>query len=244
MQRWLLIAAAFASVAAARPGLEVRRAYEALEQAIVARDADAALVRLSAGSLEQWARLRQLALQGSLAEVEALPPGPRLAVLGVRHVAPVWLLRDGTPRDLAAHAIRAGLADQRAVDRFDLADVAVLDRRRALAQIYAAGFPSGLRIGFVRAQQPGHDPPGHDGWQLDLEATLAGVGRIVSQVARTTGLPESQVILNLLGAMTDEPVTDAVWRPLVPESGPGETDATDAADGFEETAAQADPGSG
>ena len=226
MRRWLPLAAALASVAAARPGLEIRRAYEALERAIVARDVDAALTRVSSASLEEWARLRQLALRGSPEDVEALPPGPRLAVLGVRHVAPVWLLRDGAPRDLAAHAVRAGLADQRAVDRLDLADVAVLDRQRALGQLYAAGFPSGLRVGFVRE----HDHESareRESWRLDLAATLAGVGRIVSQVARTTGLPESRVILNLLEAITNEPVTDAVWSPLAPELGPGPLDGFD-----------------
>lgn len=207
MHRAFLIAAALASIAAARPGLEIRRAYEALEQAIVLRDANVALTRVSAASLDEWARLRQLALRGSRDEVEALAPGPRLAVLGIRHVAPIWLLRDGTPRDLASHAVRAGLADRRAVDRIDLADVAVLDRRRALGQIYAAGFPSGLRIGFVREQEH---------WRLDLESTLAGVGRIVSQVARSTGLSESRVILNLLEAVTGEAATNSVWRPLVP----------------------------
>lgn len=228
MRSWLLIAAALASVAAARPNLEVRRAYDALEQAVVARDADAALQRVSGASLEQWAQLRQLALQGAPDEVEALPPGPRLAVLGVRHVAPVWLLREGTPRELAAHAVRAGIADQRAIDRLDLADVAVLGPARALAQIYAAGFPSGLRIGFVRE---------HESWRLDLDATLVGVGRIVSQVSRTTGLPESRVIANLLEALTGEPVTDAVWRPLAPESGPlAPPAAADDAKAFDETA--------
>jgi hypothetical protein len=208
MHRGFLIAAALASIAAARPGLEIRRAYEALEQAIVVRNADAALTRVSAASLDEWARLRQLALRGSRDEVEALAPGPRLAVLGIRHVAPIWLLRDGTPRDLASHAVRAGLADRRAVDRLDLADVAVLDRHRALGQLYAAGFPSGLRVGFVREQER---------WRLDLEATLVGVGRIVSQAARSTGLPESRVILNLLEAVTGEAATDSVWRPFAPE---------------------------
>lgn len=208
MHRGFVIAAALASIAAARPGLEIRRAYEALEQAIVVRNADAALTRVSAASLDEWARLRQLALRGSRDEVEALAPGRRLAVLGIRHVAPIWLLRDGTPHDLASHAVRAGLADRRAVDRLDLADVAVLDHRRALGQLYAAGFPSGLRVGFVREQ---------DHWRLDLETTLVGVGEIVSQAARSTGLPESRVILNLLEAMTGEATTDSVWRPLAPE---------------------------
>lgn len=209
MRRWFLIAAALLSISAGRPGLEIRGVYEALEQAVVMRDADAALTRVSTASLEEWAQLRSLVLQGSRADVQALAPGPRLVVLGVRHVAPVWLLRDGTPRELAAHAVRAGLADPRAVVRLDLTDVAVLDRTRALAQIYASGFPSGLRVGFVREQ---------DRWRFDLPATLAGVGRIVSQVARTTGLPEGQVILNLLTALTGEPVTDAVWHPLAPRA--------------------------
>ncbi len=239
MHRWILIVLALASLAAARPGLEIRRAYEALEQAIVARDVDGALARVSSGSLAEWSRLRHLALQGSREDVEALPPGPRFAVLGVRHAAPVWLLRDGTPRDLAAHAVRAGLADQRAVDRLDLADVAVLDRRRALGQLYAAGFPSGLRVGFVRERERGHEHAREgETWRLDLERTLVGVGRIVSQVARTTGLPESRVIRNLLEALMDEPVTDAVWQPLAPEFRPH---AADDGDAFEEAAIGADP---
>lgn len=218
MRRWFLIAAALLSISAGRPGLEIRGVYEALEQAVVMRDADAALTRVSTASLEEWAQLRSLVLQGSRADVQALAPGPRLVVLGVRHVAPVWLLRDGTPRELAAHAVRAGLADPRAVVRLDLTDVAVLDRTRALAQIYASGFPSGLRVGFVRER---------DRWRFDLPATLAGVGRVVSQVARTTGLSEGQVILNLLTALTGEPVTDAVWHPLAPALPPRASDPPD-----------------
>jgi hypothetical protein len=195
-------------LAAARPAAGVREAYAAFTGALAARDADGALDHLSAASLAEWARLRGLALHGSLAEVEALAPGPRLAVLALRNQAPVWLLRDGPPRELAAEAVRAGLADRRALERVELRDVAVLDPARALGQLYAAGLPSGFRAGFVREAER---------WKVDLAATLEGVGRVVSQVARSTGASESVVIVNLLAAATGQPVTGAVWRPLLPE---------------------------
>src|SRR5690606_30730651 len=102
--------------------------------------------------------------------------------------------------------VRAGLADRRAVAQVSLADVAVLAPTRALGQLYAAGLPSGLRAGFV--QEAG-------AWKLDLPATLEGVGRVVSQVARTTGASESAVIVNLLAAATGEPVGGRVWQPLL-----------------------------
>jgi hypothetical protein len=194
------------ALAATRPADEVRRSYAALERALVARDAGAALALVSEASIREWARLRAIALRGSLGEVEALPPGPRLAVLGLRHQAPVWLLRDGPPRELAAHAVRAGLADRRAVEQVELADVAILDPARALGQLYAAGLPSGFRAGFVREA---------DDWKLDLPVTLDGVGRVVTQVSRATGASESAVIVNLLSAATGEPVGGSVWKPLL-----------------------------
>jgi hypothetical protein len=194
------------AVAAARPADEVRRSYASLARALVARDADATLALVSDASIAEWARLRELALRGSLGEVEALAPGPRLAVLALRHQAPVWLLRDGPPRELVANAVRSGLADRRAVEQLELADVAVLAPTRALGQLYATGLPSGLRAGFVRET---------GAWKLDLPVTLAGVGRIVSQVSATTGASESAVIVNLLSAATGEPVGGSVWKPLL-----------------------------
>lgn len=193
-------------LAAARPAALVRRAYAVLTAALAARDADRALDRLSDASIAEWARLRTLALRGSLAEVEALAPGPRLVVLALRHRAPVWLLRDGPPRELAAEAVRAGLASRRDLARVELHDVAVLDPARALGQLYATGLPSGFRVGFVRESER---------WKLDLPTTLDGVGRVISQVARTTGASESAVIVNLLAAASGAPVGGEVWRPLL-----------------------------
>ena len=194
--------------AAARPADEVRGAYAALVRALVARDAERALDRFTTASLDAWARLRALALRGSREEVEALPPGPRLAVLALRHASPVWLLRDGPPHELAGHAVRAGLLDERAAAQVELADVAILDAGRALGQLYALGLPSGFRAGFRREAGV---------WKLDLAATLEGVGRVVSQGARSSGASENAVIVNLIAAASGERVGPHVWEPLLAE---------------------------
>ena len=204
----LLALALLAPPAAARPADEVRGTYAALVRALVERDAERALARFTAASLEEWARLRALALRGARDEVEALAPGPRLAVLALRHAAPVWLLRDGPPHELAGHAVRAGLLDERAAAQVELADVAILDGGRALGQLYALGLPSGFRAGFRREAGV---------WKLDLAATLEGVGRVVSLVARSSGTSENAVIVNLITAASGERVGPHVWEPLLAE---------------------------
>jgi hypothetical protein len=184
----------------------VHRSFEAMKRALAERDEAAALALLSSGSLSEWARDRDLALHGARAEVEALPPGRRLAVLALRHAQPVFLLRDGSPPELAAAAVRAGLVDRSALDAIDLGDVARLAGNRASGLVLAAGLPSGFRAGFVRER---------GAWCLDLPSSLAAADRVVSQTARATGLDENVVILNLIGAASGETVGDVIWKPLL-----------------------------
>jgi hypothetical protein len=159
-----------------------------------------------AASLAEWAQERNLALHGSRAEVEALSPGRRLAVLALRHAQPVFLLREGSPTELTSAAVRAGLLDRAALDAIELGDVARLAADRASGLVLAAGLPSGFRAGFVRER---------GSWCLDLPSSLAAAGRVVSQTARATGLEETAVILNLIAAASGEPVSEAIWQPLL-----------------------------
>jgi len=163
---------------------------------------------LSAASFAEWERERRLALHGSLDEVQALPPGPRLAVLALRQAQPVFLLRDGTPPELVAAAVRSGLADRDALEAIELGDVAQLAEARASGLVLAAGLPSGFRVGFVRER---------GGWRVDLPASLDSVGRVVSQTARATGASEDAVIVSLIATASGRPVGKDVWSPLLRE---------------------------
>jgi hypothetical protein len=211
--------AAAALGAQAPPPVLVRRCYDELERALARRDGEAALARLSAASPGEWQRLRHLALRGSIPEVEALPPGRRLAVLALRHSAPPFLRRDGSPRELVLRAVESGLLDGSAADLAEVGDVAVREER-ASALLLVSGLPSGVRAGFVREA---------DAWKLDLAASLDAAGRLVAQTSEATGTSEDGVIVNLIAAASGRRVGAEVWQPLEgrdggapPPSHPGE----------------------
>jgi hypothetical protein len=206
-----LALAALLLTAAAAPSAAVlaRRSFDAFKRALAERDGEAAVALLSTPSLAEWERERHVALHGSPDEVHALAPGPRLAVLALRHAQPVFLLRDGTPPELAAAAVRSGLADREALELIEISDIAARGDQ-ASGQLTASGLPSGVRAGFVRER---------GAWKLDLPASLDAAGRMVAQTARATGSSEDAVIVNLIGAASGERVGDEIWQPLLRDRG-------------------------
>jgi hypothetical protein len=183
---------------------QVQTAFRGFLRALADRDADAGVALLSAASLVEWQRDRQLALTAPRAEVEALPPGRRLVVLALRHHAPDFLARDGSPRELASHAIRAGMVDREGAARVELADV-VLREERAAGDILAGGFPSTFRAVFV------HEA---GAWKLDLPATLEAAGRVITRAAAASDASEDSVIAGLLTLSSGRRPTTKIWQPL------------------------------
>jgi hypothetical protein len=198
------LAAAATAFAATPAHRQVVRCYAAFERALVERDGDGAVRLVSAGSLREWERLLGLALGGSIDEVEALPPGPRLAVLALRHEKPPFLRAAGTPGERLAEAVRSGLLDRDAAGLAEMGDVA-LQGERASGLLSVGGLPSGFRAGFVLEE---------GAWRVDLASSLDGVGRVVSGIARANGVGESAVIVNLLAAASGRRVGVEVWQPL------------------------------
>ncbi len=126
--------------------------------ALAARDADASSGAVSGASFTEWQRDRALALRGTRDDVAAQSPGRRLVVFALRHHAPKFLSREGSPRELLGYAMGSGLTDPATLAMIELGDVAV-QGDRASGQLFASGLPSGFRAGFVR----------EDGaWKLDL----------------------------------------------------------------------------
>jgi hypothetical protein len=208
----LLVGATLASVADAKPSDRalVRAAFGAFVGAVGERDAERGIDALSEASLLEWQRDRLLALEGEKEVVSALPPGRRLVVLALRHAAPRFLATDGSPEELARHALRAGMADREGLARIEIGDVDV-QGVRASATLYAAGLPSGFRAGFVRER---------GAWRLDLPATLDAAGRVIAHAAKASDSSEDAVIAGLLYAASGRRPTSQIWQPLAPSASP------------------------
>ena len=201
-----LVLALLETPAQARPSdaAQVRQSFARLAAALAARDADAGLHVLSIASLLEWQRDRELALHGARAEVAAQSPGRRLVVMALRHHAPKFLSRDGSPRELAGYALGAGMASRDLLAMIELGDVAVKGER-AGGQLFASGLPSGFRADFVR----------EDGaWKLDLGATIDAAGRVVTRAAKAADASEDSVIAGLLMVSSGERPTTRIWEPL------------------------------
>jgi len=182
----------------------VQATFRDFVAALADRDADAGVASLSKASLVEWQRDRALALDGAKSEIAAQPAGRRLAVYALRHHAPKFLAKEGPPDELARHAIRAGMADREGLSRIELGDV-VVKGERASGQLFAAGWPSGFRAGFVREEGR---------WRVDLPATLDSAGRVVAQAAQASESSEDSVITGLLTLSSGQRPTSRIWKPL------------------------------
>ncbi|RIL04705.1 MAG: hypothetical protein DCC71_13175 [Proteobacteria bacterium] len=211
----MAIAAAIVSLhapagAAASDRAQVHAAFRGFLRALAQRDADAGASLLSAASLPEWQRNRALALHAQREEVAAEPPGRRLVVFALRHYEPKFLAKDGSPRELVGHGIRAGVADRDGLARVELADV-VVRGDRASGNLLASGLPSTFRADFVRER---------GAWKLDLPATIGSAGRTVSRAAAASGAEEDDVIAGLLLLASGERPTARIWQPLARSAAP------------------------
>jgi hypothetical protein len=182
----------------------VHATFLGFAKSLAARDAEAGTRALSASSLSEWQYDRDLALHGTRDAVAAQSPGRRLVVFALRHHAPKFLARSGSPLELVGYAIEAGMADRKSVAAIELGDV-VVKGDRASGQLFASGLPSGFRAGFVR----------EDGaWKLDLPATIDAAGRVVTRAAKASDASEDSIIAGLLLVSSGARPTAQIWQPL------------------------------
>lgn len=196
----------FAAPVHAKPSnrAQVQATFRDFLRAVGSRDGAAGTALLSQGSLQEWKRDRALAFTGTRDEVAALSPGRRLVVFALRHHRPPFLRKAGTPQQLGAHAIEAGLADRDSLARVELADVLVKGDR-AVGSLIVAGLPSSFRAGFVREG---------GAWRLDLPLTLDSASRVITHAAEASDGTEDSVIAGLIYAASGERPTTRIWEPM------------------------------
>lgn len=184
----------------------VQQGFAAYKTALLAKDGRKAVTMLSANSFAYYDRMRKLALSGSREEIERLPDVDRLLALSLRVRAPRATLESGSPQDIVAYAIDAGMIGAGAVAKAELGEITI-QGDQAEGQVVVNQSPVGAAFRF-------HSEGGT--WKFDLEHVTVLARGTISGMAEKSGTPENEVILQILSKMTGKTVGPEVWQPLRP----------------------------
>ncbi len=184
----------------------VQQGFAAYKAALLAKDGPKAIALLSANSFAYYDRMRKLALSGSREEIERLPDVDRLLALSLRVRVPPETQESGSPQDIVAYAINAGMISANAVAKAELGEITI-QGEQAEGQIVVNQSPVGAVFRF-------HSEDGT--WKFDLEHVTVLARGTISAMAEKNGTPENEVILQFLSKVTGKTVGPEIWQPLRP----------------------------
>ncbi len=182
---------------------EVRAAFEGYRRALIEEDGESAAGRVSANTIEAYQGFRDLALSGSRAELEELSMIHRMQVLLFRHRIQPDALEAMTGRTAFAHAVDEAWVGSGGIDRLEVHHVSV-HGDEAAANVGVGPRPSPDLFHFVR----------EDGeWRLNLMPSLRSAEGALRQMAAARGVEENEFLLGMIGSMSGEPATEALFEP-------------------------------
>ncbi|UOV05910.1 hypothetical protein MUU77_11575 [Pseudoxanthomonas sp. F37] len=205
MLRWLILSLLLIPLfaRAADDEAAVRATFAAYKAAVLARQGERAADHVTAGTLREYARYRELALAAPRTALEALPMTERLQVLIIRARVPAADLRAMDGRRVFTHAVDRGWIGREGVERSELGTVQVGgDHAAARLKIGATELP----IDFEFEREPG-------GWRFNLIPLTTMSEDVFKQLARQNGVSENEMVMTLLRGLSETPVDERLWDP-------------------------------
>ena len=181
----------------------VRETFERYRRALVEEDGDAAAGLVSTNTLEAYQRFRDLALTGSAAAVNEVSMVERMQVLLLRHRIEADALESMSGRDAFTHAVDQAWVGSGGIDRLQVHRVSV------------RGDQATANVGMGRAPSPDlfHFRKEDGAWRFDLMPSLSSAEGALEQMAAARGVEENEFLLGMIGAMSGEPATEALFEP-------------------------------
>lgn len=181
---------------------DVRAAWTAYRDAIVAKDGEEAVKHLSPGTIAYYDRMRNLALDASEADLQRERLVDQVAVLGLRARIDVGLLRTGDARDIVVDAVDQGLIGDE-VSRLDIGVVeATGDAASATVRQGETELPT--RLSFRRVDRR---------WRVDLEPLLGTAETALQAAARGSASPK-ELVERLLARRVGPERAAQAWTPV------------------------------
>jgi hypothetical protein len=181
----------------------VRQAFNSYKEAVLAGKGAAAADVLTAGSLDYFAQMRDLALYATEQELKAGSITDLMQALTFRHRIPVDQLQTLSGRDLVILALERGWIGKASVARADIGDVSV-NAGSATAVVLKQGRPTSASFRFSKEKES---------WKLDLIAMLRMAESALQTGAKAQGASTDQFVLSMLEMVSGKPVGPDIWKP-------------------------------
>lgn len=182
----------------------VRRTFLAYKEAILQQRGQSAVSQVNKATLQYYARMKALAVDGLEKDVRQLRPMNKMMVLSLRHRVSADTLRAMTPEDVFIHGVNQGWIGKNSVLDSDIGQPRVFGND-ASAEYVKGGKPTPLKYRFTK----------EDGrWKVDLTALTPIADQAMSMLIKQQGLDEDTFIVSLIESVSGKKVLSSIWQPL------------------------------
>jgi hypothetical protein len=181
----------------------IRHAFVTYRGAILQQQGQSAVRIVNGATVQYYARMKALALEGQEKEVRQLTPMNKLMVLSLRHRVPADDLRAMTPEEAFIHAVNQGWIGKDSVLDSDIGQLQVFGNN-ASAEYVKSGKPTPLKYRFTKEDEK---------WKIDLTALMPVADQAMSMLIKKEGLDEDTFIVSLIEAVSGKKVLPSIWQP-------------------------------
>jgi hypothetical protein len=191
----------------------IQRCFIAYKQALLDKDGDLAVAQVSSTTLVHYGKMRDLALRGDGATVRSLSLVDQYLILVLRQRVGLKTLLPMSDQAVISLAIREGWVGQSGLKETSIGAI-TLNGDRAEAVLVARGkaytTPGMPRFVFLKEQKV---------WKIDITALLPVAEKLFQNwyedTKATENISTDTFLMDLLKLMSDKPVTQDIWNPLV-----------------------------
>lgn len=181
----------------------VRGTFLAYKEAILQQQGRSAVSLVNRATLQYYARMKLLALEGQEKEVRLLSPMNKIMVLSLRHRLAVGDLGKMTPEEVFAYAVNQGWIGKSSVLDSDIGQVQVFGRD-ASAEYVKSGKPTPLKYRFTKEEGK---------WRIDLTALMPVADQAMRMLIQKQGFDEDTFIISLIESVSGRKVLPSIWQP-------------------------------
>jgi hypothetical protein len=180
-------------------------AFKGYKEAILGQKGEEAAGWVTKGTIDEYQRYIDWALEADRKTVEGLSMINRVQILTLRHRVPAEDLRKATGKSIFIHAVKEDWIGKDGVIRTELGDEVAVAGERATAEVLIGGEPAPVKFQFKKEEGK---------WRFDLVELMAATGPAFEAAAKQAGMDENELIMKVLETVSGKKPEESVWTPV------------------------------